>query len=449
MLEVISRLIPTACDSEYFLSDRGEPRIQKLTALKLLETHGRAKMVQNDDSRWVITSLGKATLQLSLALHSPTKALKVSEGKPLHQQSHFELLWRLEQEGWTCRVKCKGNHKHVGKKEKKKPKAVLAPVGSVTLVPIPYVHGGPKDWWIRYNSKTILDMYLVALLTAATHKKEVAHFKTGISYEDLMGIGVGQRKRKRRKKRTCEFDTTMDDGCMILEPKPPPKKRPKTLKKAKPIAVEVSDVTDEKVEADPTDEKVESDDSDSDNDDDDDSDSDNDDDSDTTGSSSSDGLGPKPKSPSCRSSSSSSPSQDSDAVPIPHPEVVTPVPVPKEYELPHETCDWKGFRFTGIYDKKADVETLIGWQATCYNCDGPPPACRRKRLFGVNGGKLHTERLLKHWALQAFSVAVKPLVPVVAVGKMIKVDVRKKHRGVPEIKDADLPSTYDLEQVVV
>ena len=91
-----------------------------------------------------------------------------SEEKLLEDYQTFELLLKMDAEGWRVLMKGKTTDKEV------------------LETPSDFIAGGKKIWWIKHLAKTFSHYYLLALLTAASHKRPVPHIKINKHYNALM-----------------------------------------------------------------------------------------------------------------------------------------------------------------------------------------------------------------------------------------------------------------------
>ena len=166
--EVLSSLARTVTSEQFLaITSQGAAAEKTREALQLLEKNGVAECISHTGgaSNWTMTRGGARRLRLANAVVSEALVFKARDGVPLSEQALFELLWRLQQDGWLCRLF------HARRKG---------------TIPNPYVVGAKKKWHLRPTANQFQRWYILALLVEE-HGRSVEHCKSDAYYKTLLG----------------------------------------------------------------------------------------------------------------------------------------------------------------------------------------------------------------------------------------------------------------------
>ena len=131
--------------------------------------------------RWVLTDTGRAEIQLGMSLSHPHFVME-PRPVPVLEMRLFDLMQRLERQGWACVVV---ETKQAVARAKSKPYDVNIP-------------DAPKTWFIHpiRDAGGLAPTYLKALLTVDKHRRPVPHFATMTEYKQILDPEFRPRKRK-------------------------------------------------------------------------------------------------------------------------------------------------------------------------------------------------------------------------------------------------------------
>ena len=119
------------------------------------------------------------------------------EVKPL-DMSTYEVVLELQAAGFQQRV--------VSAKESKRCKK------------LPFTDGGKKEWLTKEGSLSVSHLYLVALLTASEHGKDVPHFEKELVYKQLLGLScesqVTQKRAPRKNFSSLVRTSALNCSCL-------------------------------------------------------------------------------------------------------------------------------------------------------------------------------------------------------------------------------------------
>lgn len=131
---------------------------------------------------WVLTDFGKRSVRISNTLVHGGKVMKVRGDVELKEQEVLELLVQLEADEWRCQVQ------------------------ESNVVAKPYIVGEAKLFYLHPKSLAFNRWYLMALLTAETHKRPVKH-RGGKGYYLSVMDGI-EHVRKKRVLTMFDFEAT-------------------------------------------------------------------------------------------------------------------------------------------------------------------------------------------------------------------------------------------------
>ena len=356
--------------------------------------------LQGEETTWDFTQLGKSRLVMSQWLRVLRPAIHPRKGIALEDMARFELLAKLQAEGWSMALPKKGTKRQQ-----------LA------------YDGGDRVWYSKPTATTVSQAYLMALLSYPEHKQPVEPFRGDAYYEHIMsGKPWVQPQTKRREKTMFDVEAgeqgnlershgssfALGDGETAAVDEPPAASRGKGG--SSPSGSE-SDSSKSSASS--------------------------------SGSPSCSGT-PRTSASSCSSSSSGTSTaaaaifRSSAAVPMAAdaaglaPSIAAPMPPPlpppalgqaaaaaeggaseaRSEPQPKgaagarsgggsvvaTTFFWRGFRFTRTWRKD---QQPLGIEVACYRHDPSGTSCRRPRSFAAHGGEERTLRLLKTWCLGA------------------------------------------------
>ncbi len=376
-----------------------------------LEGHGLAHRVGANS--WALSVAGFETLSVWHELRDSRVALAPRQGLPMRDLAVVELLAIMQTDSWVPRVSVTRQRR-----------------------PAPFRVGSEKLWWLKPGQERIDRLYLVALLTANEHGREVKHFAPAGYYQALVD-GIDYEPQSSRRRAEFDFQAAQaqldtDDGGPVRPPRqqpvrqqrqhraaPAPDARSSSSRSRCRVGASPSTAPSSCCEGDCTG-------------------------NDATSSSSSDAA----EVDSDGSSSGSSNSSSSSATPSPDPvpgrageAAAAPAarPVAAEAEASHAapaaahsralldtTVKWKGFRLTGVFRGGQPV----GYEVSCpLHKTGPGGArCCRSRAFSRHGGVDVTERLLKSWCVRGWHCSST-----------------EEHKALDDLSPSELPTCAALD----
>jgi len=151
----------------------------KETAVELLRAWEQDGIIEKapagEEDRWTLTAQGSPSVQGCVTLGCPRAVLAV-RALPPEELSVFELISKLELDGWSCSFAA---DKQAIKEARK----------------TPYQSGqGVKRWWIAGLLDQLPKIYLQLLLTAHDHGKAVKHLASVATYKNCW-IQAGPRSQ--------------------------------------------------------------------------------------------------------------------------------------------------------------------------------------------------------------------------------------------------------------
>jgi hypothetical protein len=146
--------------SGYRASERHAPLLNKLEELGLVQSVGDV------DRRWFFTELGISRAHGCSLNSDPTPVFRVREGIPLADCTNYELLRKLQVDGWAWRQWLAPSSR---------PRGLQDGFG-------PYTKGAPKVW---YSGKVVSRPYVLALLDSESlFEKGLTELQHGLSDAD-------------------------------------------------------------------------------------------------------------------------------------------------------------------------------------------------------------------------------------------------------------------------
>ncbi len=141
-----------------------------------LHRQGFVKKEENDGScTWEFSDLGRERFVLGAYLEHQDKGLHARKGLDLKDMTTFELLWTLQDAGWSFSIPAKVSRK----------------------VALAFVGEKPRCVYLSRSAETVLHSYLLALLTYKKHKQPVEPFRTDAYYQHIMTGKIWLSRRPR------------------------------------------------------------------------------------------------------------------------------------------------------------------------------------------------------------------------------------------------------------
>ena len=123
-----------------------------------------SQVQESGESTWKLTPEGEARLSVSVWLQQPQPTFSVREGIALEDMSTFELMRKMQAEGWAC---------------------MLQPFRQ-KRAELTFHVGDEKVYYVKRNQSTLQPLYLLALLRAGGHNQPVAPFSTVKYYKCIL-----------------------------------------------------------------------------------------------------------------------------------------------------------------------------------------------------------------------------------------------------------------------